>query len=256
MRIARWQGAVNYGDMLNEYIWPKVLHRDLPTILPAGMLYGIGTILGPPERMPKANPHLVFGAGAGYLGPPHFTEPSEIRFVRGPLTAKLYNGVPHITDPAILVSQFFTRNPAPSVPCAFMPRWNSISSDLFSNCDKAGIGIIDPRWPVPQVTEAIADTELLLTEALHGAVVADALRVPWVCIRVKDHSDFKWFDWCGSMNMVWNHVDAATQGLTWARSFAVPQLSAKSVLDAKLASMQAAVAQLNHDISERKGIFA
>jgi len=45
-------------------------------------------------------------------------------------------------------------------------------------------------------------TSLLITEAMHGAIVADTMRIPW--IPVKTHGsilDFKWQDWCASMAM-------------------------------------------------------
>ena len=45
----------------------------------------------------------------------------------------------------------------------------------------------------------------MLTEALHGAIVADALRVPWIPIRLYDrYSEFKWRDWTESMHLPLN----------------------------------------------------
>src|SRR5205814_2371845 len=43
---------------------------------------------------------------------------------------------------------------------------------------------------------------LLVTEAMHGAVVADALRVPWIALRMYSKIDeFKWRDWCASLRL-------------------------------------------------------
>ena len=41
-----------------------------------------------------------------------------------------------------------------------------------------------------------------MTEALHGAIVADALRVPWIAVKLFDHIiEFKWRDWCRSLGL-------------------------------------------------------
>jgi succinoglycan biosynthesis protein ExoV len=67
-------------------------------------------------------------------------------------------------------------------------------------CAEAEIRYIDPRWPVEQVLQAIGETQVLLAEAMHGAIVADALRVPWIPIITSPRIlRFKWQDWCKSM---------------------------------------------------------
>ena len=49
---------------------------------------------------------------------------------------------------------------------------------------------------------AIAQTEVLLAEAMHGAIVADALRVPWIPLCTSARIlNFKWLDWCASLNL-------------------------------------------------------
>jgi hypothetical protein len=112
MIIARWKpGAAtsNFGDALNEYLWPKVLEPGIMGV--PGVFYGIGTMLG--AAMPNEDIY-VFGAGAGYNGPPAMTPRWFTYFVRGPHTAKAMGGVPFITDPGHLTST--TPSPRPSGP--------------------------------------------------------------------------------------------------------------------------------------------
>ena len=47
-------------------------------------------------------------------------------------------------------------------------------------CQQANIRYIDPRWPIEEVLQAIGSSKLLLAEAMHGAITADALRIPWI----------------------------------------------------------------------------
>jgi succinoglycan biosynthesis protein ExoV len=245
MRIARWNGPSNYGDDLNYYLWPKVLDPTMTSILPDALFLGIGSMLG--QQMPPASHYVVFGSGAGYQGNPVFSTPVKTYFVRGPHTGKVMDAK-HITDPAILMGRFHAKSLDPAYQCSFMPRWNSMGSVLTADVEAAGFHLIDPTGTVEKVTDEIANTALLLTEALHGAVVADSLGIPWICIRAQDGHDFKWYDWTASMNMVWNPIDAQSQGLTWAKNYAVPQLSARSVYLRKMSAILYSIDSFNDDV--------
>lgn len=213
-----------------------------------GLFYGIGTVLGASNDK-TAQCNIVFGSGSGYDGVPAIDLRWKVYFVRGPVTAAELPGTAWITDPGILMAKFFHRL-KPTFDCSFMSRWNNWTSDLETACAKVGIHVIDPRADVEKVTEEIASSKLLLTEALHGAVVADTLRTPWISIYGDRGHEFKWYDWCGSMGIVWNPIDMVEYTLTWARRYAVPQLSAPSVHAQRLANVEAALACLNQDIEK------
>ncbi len=68
-------------------------------------------------------------------------------------------------------------------------------------CERAGINYIDPTDPnVLASLQAIQQTELLITEAMHGAILADTLRVPWLALEpIFPLHRNKWFDWSESM---------------------------------------------------------
>jgi succinoglycan biosynthesis protein ExoV len=54
------------------------------------------------------------------------------------------------------------------------------------------------------VLDALQKTRALLTEGLHGAIVADAFRIPWTAIKSSPALlDFKWEDWCRSIGIAY-----------------------------------------------------
>jgi succinoglycan biosynthesis protein ExoV len=193
----------NFGDALNSWLWPQLL----PGFFDADnttLFLGIGTLLS--NLVPAAPHKLVFGSGAGYGAFPTMDESWSVYCVRGPLTAKAL-GLPRkaaITDPAILVRSVLKPQSIDG-DVSYMPHYlNTHRADWSALCRQAGLRYIDPTDTVDHVITAIASSRLLITDALHGAIVADALRVPWVAVRSYPHIlEFKWRDWCASLDMVY-----------------------------------------------------
>ena len=205
-------GTTNFGDELNVYLWPYFVpsgfDRDDGT-----QFVGIGTLLN--DRLPPASRTVVFGAGVGYYGAPRRDNSWEVYCVRGPLSARAL-GLPMdaaVTDPAALIMRI--EQPAIAGRTrwtrAFMPHWQSEADEWKRVCLMTGIGFIDPRWPTDRVLEALRSTDLLMTEAMHGAIVADALRIPWVPVRTRlEIKSFKWEDWCGSLEIEYSAHELPT----------------------------------------------
>jgi succinoglycan biosynthesis protein ExoV len=71
------------------------------------------------------------------------------------------------------------------------------------------------------VIEKIRSARLVLAEAMHAAIVADSLRVPWIAVSSSPKvSSFKWLDWTQSMELPYlplrlpaSTVDAAWRNL-------------------------------------------
>ena len=69
-------------------------------------------------------------------------------------------------------------------------------------CDGAGVSFVDPRRPSKSVVEEIASADLVLAEAMHAAIIADAYRVPWLPVWTSNRINaLKWSDWAFSLNM-------------------------------------------------------
>ena len=57
-------------------------------------------------------------------------------------------------------------------------------------------------FDVEAVVQQIASSRLVIAEAMHAAIVADAFRVPWIPVTsVPETNPFKWQDWCESLDL-------------------------------------------------------
>lgn len=205
----RRDGQPNFGDELNTWLWPQLLPNFFDGD-DSTQFIGTGTLLNHrlPERTATAQKLIIFSSGAGYertikTVPPHW----HIVCVRGPLSAKKL-GLPAtkaITDGGILVRRCFIPQGDKHHRYAFMPHVHhaNFAGDAWENlCQQVGIGYIDPRWSIDKILAAIGSTEILLAEAMHGAIVADALRTQWIPIVTSPRIlNFKWQDWCASMGV-------------------------------------------------------
>jgi succinoglycan biosynthesis protein ExoV len=195
----------NFGDDLNEWIWPTLV-PELLNDDESELLVGIGTLL---NRKLPANPiKHVIGSGLGYGQPPVPDRTFQFHAVRGYRTAKVL-GLPDstvITDSAILVRQMKLPPPAGG-PCragVMMTGHTLHQFDWQPICEAAGLNFISCHWPVSRVLSEMQRCDLIIAEAMHGAIVADALRIPWIPIVCSDLVlEFKWQDWLSSLDLTY-----------------------------------------------------
>lgn len=196
----------NFGDELNPWLWPKLLpdifddDEDIAFV-------GIGTLINQKlhQRLPDTKQRIVFSSGVGYGNSlKTLDETYKVYCVRGPVSAN-WLGLSSdfaIIDGGVLVSRVFNPKRKIKYKYAYMPHFSFAGSGWEEACKRLDFGYIDPTLPVEKVMESICQTEVLLTEAMHGAIVADAFRIPWV--PVASHSSIlrlKWEDWCASVNL-------------------------------------------------------
>ena len=201
--------SANFGDELNLWLWPRLLPPFDGDV--RNVFVGIGTILNDdlPESLSAASRIIFFSTGVGYGNQFRLKmrENWKIYCLRGPLSAKRLNlqRSVAITDGAALLKKFFAPLPVEkrSHNVSYMPHFRHGSPALLKAvCQLAGLHFIDPSSPAETVIAEIARSRLILSEAMHGTIVADTLRVPWipVCSSPKI-LPFKWQDWCASVKV-------------------------------------------------------
>ncbi|WP_428539378.1 hypothetical protein [Rhodopila sp.] len=222
MILYRWQGrAANFGDELNTLLWPRLL-PDFFDDDPAVRFLGIGSILD--RRHASAATKLVAGSGyGGYEAKPVLDRSWIIHWVRGRRTAARLGleAALALGDPAVLLPRALGLPAACGHDVGFMPHFESAGWGAWQSvAAMAGVRLIDPRDPPPAILQAIRGCGLLLSQALHGVIVADALRVPWVAIRpLAQVHQAKWLDWAEMMALRPRFRDlGASTLLEWAET--------------------------------------
>jgi len=201
----------NFGDDLNLWLWNELFPEGFFDDDETTQFYGIGTILHR-KIDPLAN-KVVFGSGAGYKRPPVIDDKYRIYFVRGKMTASALRIDPEyaITDPAYLVrnTEYFQKPLDRKYAVSFIPHHLSVDDlDWHGVLEQAGIHYINPSDHYLSVIDQIRQSESVITESLHGAILADAFRVPWLPAKFGYRFlNSKWMDWCESVDIGFSAVD-------------------------------------------------
>jgi len=197
----------NFGDDLNTWLWPTLLGDSFFNTHEDCLFLGVGTILN--QKLPKRAEKIVLGTGTGYQRPPKVDGKFSIYSVRGPLTAKALN-IPlrkSIGDSAYLCLATDRFKKLLALPKKYrvsvIPHHQTATTIDWETIGNVGeLHFIDPRKEFFQVFEDIAQSECVLTESLHGAIFADALRTAWQPFRMGHRFNmFKWRDWLESIHI-------------------------------------------------------
>ncbi|MGD0735532.1 MAG: polysaccharide pyruvyl transferase family protein [Terracidiphilus sp.] len=198
----------NFGDDLNRWLWRRL--PGFPAEVDDGtLLLGIGTVIGL-GFVPFAKKYVVLSSGIGYEAPPlGFGGPKwQILSVRGPLTAAVLNlpAEKAITDGAVLLRLLAECQPLPESQrngIAFMPHYESLPDGNWRQvCAAAGFDFLDPLADSEETVQRIRNAKLVVADAMHAAIVADTLRVPWIPVVLSPRTNtFKWLDWTLSLRL-------------------------------------------------------
>jgi succinoglycan biosynthesis protein ExoV len=223
----------NVGDDLNPWLWPKLMpslftgeryhggvfvdESDIESIF-----IGIGTILN--SQLPIKSKKAVLGAGTGY-GKSISHDNAKYYAVRGPLTAERLGLNPKVavTDGAALIATLDIPKVDKKHKISLMPHHESTETGRWEIVAKVlGFNFINACNSPDYVIQEILKSELVVTEAMHGAILSDTLRVPWIpFLTTEGKHEFKWRDWCLSLNMEYRPIKL--YGL-WSKSGLLPEI--------------------------------
>jgi succinoglycan biosynthesis protein ExoV len=249
MHIVYYKDAVgNFGDDLNELIWPRLLPDDVRA-MPDTVLVGIGSLLDQArfrgvETIGKRV--FVLGSGAAYGRLPDDQARWTYSAVRGPLTAQVI-GRPDaaVTDGAALLARLPDLIPwsARRDEILFMPHHRTlVNSRWQAVAERAGMIFVDPRWTPDRILACYGRAKLVVTEAMHGAIVADTLRIPWIPVMISPEvSIFKWRDWAASLDLPYKPIalppTARLEAFRYDRISRLTKAGGRSVAHADVASV-------------------
>ncbi len=208
MKPFYWQGTTNFGDFLNHRIWPEILEGYLSPD-DNTRLIGIGSLLKSSINHLEGK-KVIFGTGSGYglIPPASATFDWKFYFVRGPRTAECFR-LPKekgIVDGAWLIGllpHYHEHARFDKKGTTFIPHWTSADSGNWDPiCQQAGMTYLNPLDDLEKILDMIARSALIITESLHGAIIADLFRTPWIPVNISPKFlAFKWIDWYESVGL-------------------------------------------------------
>ncbi|MFO7979081.1 MAG: polysaccharide pyruvyl transferase family protein [Bacteroidales bacterium] len=214
----------NFGDAINPLIFNQLL-PDFFDQKDQSLFLGIGSILGLFHGSINTRRIVVCSSGFAYGQMPELNHRYDIRCVRGPLTAKALKLPAHlaVTDGAVLLRLLdeFKVPVSKKYPFSFIPHHHSekVYDQWQELLPEVDMHYISPRLEAHQAITQIRQSECIVAEAMHGAIIADAFRIPWIPVKMFQHINaFKWQDWMLSMQMKYApHQLSSLFGDSWIR---------------------------------------
>lgn len=216
----------NIGDDLNPLLWGRLFGRQFFDDSPDEVFVGVGSILSTMWTFEGDTRKIVFGSGArSHWSLPAIDHTWDLRFVRGPKTANLLRrwNVGFITDPAVMLPTVLEPNERDSSEKAanligFVPHHGTPRRFVDKVVQSLGLIEISPHLKAREFVNALCACDYIVAEAMHGAILADAYRIPWIGVRIINElfegftTRFKWEDWLGSLGLGKDSVVQAAPG--------------------------------------------
>lgn len=212
-------GRRNFGDYMSPLIVEAVSGKKVEYApMSKADLMAIGTIMTREKKATiwgfKRKIH-VWGAGCGQEEE-IFSGRHYYHAVRGAETFKRIVGVAGqvaFGDPGLLAPMLLKKSVAKQYEIGFVPHYvdKALPSvvEFFEKNER--VHFIDVHMPPIQVVEEIAACDFVISSSMHGLIVADALNVPNVRIRLSDliKSELKYIDYNSAFGIKQPRVLAA-----------------------------------------------
>lgn len=191
----------NIGDDINEFIWQNLFDIE-DDKNDEHLIIGIGSLLN--TNIPAAKRYTVLSAGIGYGRLPKIDDTWKFVAVRGVYSKKALNLNDDVIllDGAYLLKEFHQKpNITATNRVGYIPHVTSLENgDWRKVCELANIKFIDPRLRLDEFLKELCSCEKVLTEAMHGAIIADCYGIPWKPIKAYHHINTnKWNDWLSAL---------------------------------------------------------
>lgn len=237
------QGGGNFGDDMNIYLWPALFGQQIFQQDDSTSFLGIGTMLSDDivyNREWWNTQKVVFGTGVRSNSRHIEIDDSyNLIFLRGPLSKAFLGTGKYVTDAAYCFALTHYYDECLQVEkkhkVGLMPYFRSMNLvDWERIAQTTGMHLISPctdeHRSALDIVREIASCETLVTEAMHGAIFADILRIRWSRFNFSTYlfeqanvADFKWMDWMYSMDM--KHFDYPRIQTTCKINHAFPKLT-------------------------------
>jgi succinoglycan biosynthesis protein ExoV len=205
MKLTYYKGKVhNFGDGLNAMLWEGLLAPGFLDEDDSQLFLGVGSILF--DRYAQHARKIVAGSGyGGYTPAPVIDDTWQVAFLRGPLTARALK-LPvslAVSDAAILSTFLDLPCPPKKHHASFIPHWESIGRGCWEAvCQASDVHFLSPTGTPDAVIAEIRASRLVISESLHGVILADTFRVPWIAVEpITPAHRMKWMDWSASLDV-------------------------------------------------------
>ena len=211
---------LNWGDDLNYYFFTYICQEKFIGI-PYTVLKFKGEhylLIGSVLNFLDMDNSIIYGSGIGNPSQQLTGRPRKVLSVRGPKTRNvlLENGIEcpeKYGDPALLLSLFYKPEVTKKNIISIIPNERTVMEEKDDIVKKLvqnyGCRLINPRkyndWR--DVINEICESKLVVSESLHGLIVAESYGIPSVWVEFMEHNadwDFKFLDFyesIGKFNM-------------------------------------------------------
>jgi succinoglycan biosynthesis protein ExoV len=252
----------NFGDRLNLHLASNLgiatlRHNTRDLVTEDVAVLGIGSILNDHLRIAPTTKLIVFGSGFGYPQKSlRLPQRLDIRFLRGPLSCQAL-GLPEtaaLADGAYLFRDEFRRmaqGVRQSEAVGYLPHHASLETQLPLWREPWLVPQrIDPSLSPKDYVRRVAACRHVVTECLHGAILADILRIPFTVVQTAPtfHS-FKWVDWAASLGLDLSLAFLSEESAASLASKAMRPTSDR-ILDDRCRRMMEAFRRLKSELAE------
>ncbi|SFH67174.1 Polysaccharide pyruvyl transferase [Selenomonas ruminantium] len=193
----------NWGDDLNKFLWEYVTSMKFVSIPYSKLFFKFFdcySLIGSIISFYDLDNKIVYGSG---LISPYDTikgVPKKIYSVRGPLTREylLKAGIEcpdRYGDPGLLLPLFYSPKIDKKKNGSVILNMGTIATDsqcFCKLCDELNLNVISlvnyDKWT--DVIDEIVNSEFVISESLHGLIVAETYGVPNVWVEFKDHPNY------------------------------------------------------------------